>query len=159
MNPIKLFLLATLFLFGACNGQKKTALQKETVAMNDQLQLLVSDDHSGADVSENLIIRDTKALREFYSKINMTRKPGLPVPEIDFKKEMVIITCSGERNDGSSPVLSVEEVTDSQMVLSTSLKSATKNSAQAITSPFSIYKMPLTDKEIVIDEDKELKNN
>lgn len=151
MKPFQLVLLAPLFLFMACNAQKKTATQKEASAMNQNLQLLVSDDYSGAEVSETLVIKDQKALKLFYSKVNVTRKPGLPVPEIDFSKEMVIITCSGERNDGSLPVLSVEEVTDSRLVLSTSLKSDKKNSVAAITSPFSLYKLPLTDREIVFE--------
>ena len=150
MNPYKLFILGALFLFIGCNGQKKTAMQQETLAMNDKLQLLVSNDYSGVDVPETLVIKDNKALESFYAKINVTRKPGLPIPQVDFKEDMIIVVCSGERNDGSSQLLSVAEVTASQLVLATSLQLDKKNTSTAITSPFNIYKLPLTDKEIVI---------
>ena len=97
---MKLFLIGTLFLFMACNGQKKTTMQNGA-ELNAGLQLVVSDEHSGAEFSETIVIKDVKALKSFYSKINMTRKPGLAVPDINFEKDMIVITCSGERNDGA----------------------------------------------------------
>lgn len=145
---MKLFLVGTLFLFFACNGQKKTAM-KNGEELNSGLELIASDNHSGAEISETLVITNYEALKLFYSKINMTRKPGLPLPEVDFKKEMVVITCSGEGTDSPLPTLKVKEETASQMVLSTDFLVDEKNTSQAITSPFSVYKMPLTDKEIV----------
>lgn len=147
---MKLFFIGTLFLFVACNGQKKATMQNEAET-NAGLQLIVSDDHSGAEVSETMVIRDAKALKSFFSKINMTRKPGLPVPDVNFEKDMIIITCTGERNDGALPTLLVKKETTSQMVLFTSLQTDKKNTSHAITSPFSIYKMPLTDKEIIFE--------
>lgn len=148
---VKVFATGMVLLFLACNGHKKTTLKngEESDAL---LQLILNDDHSGAEISETLVITDYKTLESFYSQINMTRKPGLPVPEIDFKKEMIVITCSGERNDGSIPELAIMKETDSQLVLSVSLQSATEKYAGAITSPFSVYKMPLTDKKIIFEE-------
>lgn len=152
---MKLFLLGTLFLFVACNGQKKATMQQDTAATNTGLELLVSDEHSGAEVSETIVIKDAKALKTFFSKINRTRKPGLPVPDVNFEKDMIVITCSGERNDGAMPTLMVKEETTSQMVLTTVLQPDKKNTSQAITSPFSIYKMPLTEKEIIFEKAKQ----
>lgn len=149
---MKLFLIGTLFFFVACNGQKKATVQKDTAAINTELKLLISDDYSGSEVSETIVIKDAKTLKSFFSKINMTRKPGLPMPDVNFEEEMIVITCSGERNDGALPTLLVKEETTSQMVLATVLQSARKNTSHAITSPFSMYKMPLTDKEIIFEE-------
>lgn len=151
---MKLFLIGALFLFVACNGQKKATMQSDTLATNTGLQLLVSDDHSGAEVSETIVIKDVKALKSFFSKINMTRKPGLPVPDVNFENDMIVITCSGVRNDGALPTLIVKEETNSQMVLFTGLQSDKEKTSHAITSPFSIYKMPLTDKEIIFEVSK-----
>lgn len=151
ITNMKLFFVGILFLFFACNGQKKTTMQNSEASSN-QLQLIVSDDYSGAEVSETLVITNLKELQLFYSKINMTRKPGLPLPDVNFEKEMIVITCSGERNDGSLPILMFKEETVSQMILSAELQLDKKNNSQAITSPFSIYRMPLTDKEIIFEE-------
>lgn len=150
---MKLFLVGTLFLILACNGQKKTTMQNSDPSRN-QLQLLVSDDYSGIVVSETLVITNRKELQSFYAKVNRTRKPGLPLPDVDFEKELILITCGGERNDGSLPILSVKEETTSQMVLLTQLQVDKTYNSQAYTSPFSIYKMPLTDKEIIFEAAK-----
>ena len=152
---MKLFLLGTLFLLFACNGQKKASTEKEILAMDAGLELLIIDNHSGAEFSETLVIKDVIALESFYSQINRTRKPGLPVPEIDFNKEILVITCSGERNDGLVPIIRLKEETSSQVILFTELKTQENNTSPAITSPFSIYKMPLTDKEVIFAEAKQ----
>ncbi len=152
---MKLFLMGGLFLLFACNGQKKASTENEVLAMDAGLELLITDNHSGAEFSETLVIKNVKALQLFYSQINRTRKPGLPVPQIDFNKEIVVITCSGERNDGSVPVIRLKEETSSQMILFTELKTLENNTSPAITSPFSIYKMRLTDKEVIFVEPKQ----
>lgn len=144
------FVVIMMFLLLSCNGQKKVSEEKDMKNQTAGLELLHSDANSGAEDSETLIITNTKALKSFYSKVNRTRKPGLPIPDVDFEKEMVIITCSGPRTDGSLPLLKFREETDSQIMLETTVKTGPANS-QGTTSPFSLYKMPLTDKEIVFE--------
>ena len=58
-----------------------------------------------------------KTLRSFYSRINRTRKPGLPLPNIDFTKEMVLIHCSGSQNAGIQSKLSILEKTDEELIV------------------------------------------
>ena len=116
---------------------------------NEKLTLLMQDNYSGTDVAETLIIRDIKALKSFYSKINRTRKPGIPVPEVDFAKEMILVHCSGEQTNGKQAMLSVEEENDSEVIISTSVEKSKKSgTSSALISPFSVYKMPLTQKDI-----------
>ncbi|MFS4448807.1 hypothetical protein [Maribacter sp. 2307UL18-2] len=139
------------FLLVACNGQKRATAKEGGAEQQTDFELLVSDSYSGAENSETMVITSTKALVSFFAQINKTRKPGLPVPDIDFEKEMIIVTCSGPRNDGSLPVLKIKEETTSEMVLLSALKSSEDAQFQGLTSPFSLYKMPLTDKEIVFE--------
>ena len=116
---------------------------------NEKLTLILQDNYSGSDVAETLIIRDAKALKSFYSKINRTRKPGLPVPEVDFTKEMILIHCSGEQTNGEQATLSIEEENKKEVIISTSHeKSEKSDTSSALISPFSVYKMPLTQKVI-----------
>lgn len=115
----------------------------------DSLTLLVYDNYSGAEAEETLIIRDAKSLKKFFVKINRTRKPGLPVPEVDFSKDMVIIHCSPENSGSKSNTLYLKEESDDAMIIG--VKRAEMNSSSsAVTSPFSVYKLPLSDKKIVV---------
>lgn len=143
-------------IFLSCNGQKKSVIKKsasKTQDSNTLLNLIVSDNYSGADSAETLLITDIKGLQKFYSKINRTRKPGLPVPDIDFSKESVIIRCSGKQNDSSPPELYVIEVSEESVVIG--IKETIKNAkATAVTTPFSVYKIPLNKKEVIFKKEQ-----
>ena len=148
MKYLSLFIFAIIL---SCNGQKKAAMKdkNDMNVGNEKLTLLLQDNYSGTDVAETLVIKDAKALKSFYSKINRTRKPGLPVPEVDFTKEMILVHCSGEQTNGKHALLSVEEENEKEVIISTSLEKSKKSStSSALISPFSVYKMPLTSKEI-----------
>lgn len=151
----RIALITLVFILGACNGQKKViGSQNEGNAPEGNLELLIADAYSGASDDETMVIKSPKALKSFFSQINKTRKPGLPVPDIDFEKEIVVITCSGRRNNGSFPVLRIKEETTSKVVLMTTFETVKDPDNQAITSPFSLYKLPLTDKEIVFEPEQ-----
>ena len=148
MRYLSLFIFAIIL---SCNGQKKAAMKdKNDINVgNEKLTLILQDNYSGSEFEETMIIKDAKALQRFYSKINRTRKPGLPVPEVDFTKEMILIYCSGEQVNGKQVTLSIEEENDFELIIRTSVKKTQKSSTSAaLISPFSVYKMPLTSKEI-----------
>ncbi len=91
-----LFFMAIL----SCNSQEDLSVT-----------LLAEGSHGGFNDAQTLVIKDKKGLQKIYNKINMTRRPGLPIPEIDFEKEMVIALFMGEKNSGgySTKVESVKE--------------------------------------------------
>ena len=153
MRFLSLFIFALIL---SCNGQKKAAM-KDKNDMNEgseKLTLLLQDNYSGSDVAETLVITDAKELKSFYSKINRTRKPGLPVPEVDFTKEMILVHCSGEQTNGKHALLSVMEENEKEVIISTSLEKSEKSgTSSALISPFSGYKMPLTQKEITFKKE------
>lgn len=147
---MRIFFLCILLIFVTCKGQKKSAEHSQDASANETIQLLVQDDYSGAEAPESLVIKNNKELRAFYAKINRTRKPGLAIPEVDFAEEMIIVHCSGERGDGAVPTLSLSNVTEDEMVFVAKNKDSDSKTT-AITSPFSLYKIPLTDKKIVFE--------
>ena len=156
MRYLSLFIFAIIL---SCNGQKKAAMKdkNDKNVGNEKLTLLLLDNYSGTDVAETLVIKDVKALKSFYSKINRTRKPGIPVPEVDFKKEMILIHCSGEQTKGKHALLSVIEENGKEVIInvSTSVEKSEKSvSSSALISPFSVYKMPLTQKEITFKKEQ-----
>lgn len=154
------YTLVTLFIiFTSCNGQKKVSVENKVVKADSnqeaRLTLLLQDNYSGSDSVETLVIKDYKTLAKFFSKINRTRKPGLPVPEVNFSEKMVIIYCGGIRIENVLPSLSIIEETDDKMVFEPVVPvSDTKRKIGAATSPFCVYSIPFTDKEIVFNLSK-----
>ncbi|WP_299534780.1 hypothetical protein [Ulvibacterium sp.] len=147
--------LLTLFLL-SCYGQKRALEQDQEKSNTDPiLTLLLQDDYSGLDIEETSIITNTKTLQAFFVNVNRTRKPGLPLPEVDFSKETVLIYCSGEINQHVRPKLSIADVTDHSIIITPTLEEKQKKGASlVITSPFSIYKIPSTQKKIIFQKNR-----
>lgn len=143
-----------LLIFATCNAQKSKVdsdNEKEGQDTDLGLTFVAGDAYSGTEMAETLTITDTKSLQKFYSRINRTRKPGLPVPDIDFSKEMVIVRCSGTTENDATPNLCVLEVTEDEIVLGIK-ETGKKATSSAVTTPFAVYRMASTDKEIVFVE-------
>ncbi len=128
--------------------------QKETPSQGDpDIVLVAQDGFSGITEYEAGAIKDVKSLNKFYSRINRTRKPGLPIPVVDFSTEMVIVVCLGAQKQEMAPVLTRLDESDTALSLTLELSSvpAEKNQvAEMISYPFYIYKMPRTSKKLDI---------
>lgn len=146
---MKNVLILLLVMSFACKGQKEVSKEKQQ-KMNDNLVLLIEDNYSGFNVFENVIIKDKKTLQKFFSKINKTRKPGIPIPDIDFSKDVLIVVCEGEHAQGGRIDLEVLKVTDEKIELHTK-KYKSKKTSSAMVSPFKVYKLALSKKEIIIE--------
>ena len=117
----------------------------------ENLELIAQDGYSGILEYDAQIIRDSKSLRTFYTQINKTRKPGLPVPKVDFSNEMVLLLCLGEQKGSKAPLLSKAEETEGNMTITIALSDLEDKKgldSQTISHPFYLYKMSLTSKTI-----------
>lgn len=151
LASLRIGLLLLLLTIVSCNSQKKALTGAEHEQNNsDSLVLLVQDTYAPVDSAETLVIRDENSLRKFFSRINMTRKPGIPVPEVDFSKEMILIFCAGTYKNEAFPSLSIVEETEKEVVVSAAEKKPDESTTSIpLVSPFSVYKMPVTSKEVV----------
>lgn len=119
-----------------------------------KLTLVLQDNYSGSSNQETFIIKDGKSLKKFFIQVNKTRKPGLPLPEVDFTKEMVLIHCSGEQPLGRQITLAVADENEHELIVRSSIeKKKGKTSSSVIISPFKVYKMPLTAKKIIFQKE------
>lgn len=144
-------LLLSLFLIGiSCAGQKGLPADnaKDSHQEVQMLEHLLSDSHSGVEQETFMVVRDSKALRNFFLQINKTRKPGLSVPVVDFTKEIVVIYCGGIGPGYRS--VKIELLKESQDTIILGLKEGTPSQKGGIleTTPFCMYKLPFTQKEI-----------
>ncbi|NNF20038.1 MAG: hypothetical protein HKN61_09685, partial [Flavobacteriaceae bacterium] len=116
----------------SCNFYKGKS-QSNSDQQAPELTLLMSDPYGGGEQQEILLIENQKALKAFFAKVNRSRKPGLPLPEVNFEKDMVIIYFSGQTTQEELPLLSVEELQDEKLLLSVndreSLKDGNTNTA------------------------------
>ncbi|WP_340077563.1 protease complex subunit PrcB family protein [Leptobacterium sp. I13] len=129
---------------------------KEVNSIDDQqtypYKLIVQDVIGGPENPQILVIKEPSLLQEFYAKINMTRKPGLAVPKVNFKKETIIILCMGLKKTAGyqSKINTIEEQEDTIIVYVEEITPAKDDFVPTvITQPFSVYKIPKKNKKIV----------
>ncbi|MCM4150968.1 hypothetical protein DHD05_05130 [Arenibacter sp. N53] len=148
---MRLLLLIICLLGTACVGQKTVPSSVDNSSERDsrELQLVMEDNYSGVEQPEFQVVRDPKALKNLFLQINKTRKPGLPIPEIDFSEELLLVYCSGtELGVGRLEMVVVEESLGNITMGLKERISSKKESLNAATTPIYIYKMPVTQKEI-----------
>ncbi|WP_421811664.1 hypothetical protein [Flagellimonas sp.] len=133
----------------SCKAQKEGA-----ASVGEEIEDLVLVDHdnfTNIDSFETRVIRDIKSLRKFYSQINQTRKPGLPVPTVDFSQHILVLVCLGEQQGETVPLISKLKETEVELTMAVELsKKGSKGdmSNQMVYFPFYLYKLPLVDKAI-----------
>ncbi|MEJ1222339.1 hypothetical protein [Sediminicola sp. 1XM1-17] len=116
----------------------------------DSTTLVLKDSHSNMDSTQVQIIKEEKTLKRFLMEVNKTRKPGIPVPEIDFSKDMLILVCVGEQHGDLEPSLSVLKKSDSEMVIEITKNEGVDSSNMAISTPFFLYRVPVSEKKITL---------
>lgn len=147
---LKLFILSLCTFLLCCKARKEAAKAIYPKDVDSPLTLILEDDYSGYEATESLIIENAKSLKAFFSKINRTRKPGLPVPKIDFSQETVIVFCPGIQKSGLRSRLQFVMETDDEMVFKSIEEGVVNELTFAEISPFYLYKMPLTSKKITV---------
>ncbi|MEO9513955.1 MAG: hypothetical protein ABJN84_02365 [Flavobacteriaceae bacterium] len=148
---MKYIAISLVLLLTCCKAQEN----KKLIADQDieDIVLIADDAYSGIEKYETEIIRDVKSLTKFYSRINRTRKPGLPVPVVDFSTSMVVAVCLGQQKGNVIPILKRGEESDNTQSLTlviSQISSKTKESSQAIAYPFYVFKMPISMKKTEI---------
>lgn len=141
----RLILIVVVFAF-SCKSQKN---EQQGPVMNEDndLILLLEDAYFPADLPLTMTINNQKSLNSFFAKVNTTRKPGIPVPTVDFDKKMIIVVCAGEQKGIESLQLLKTNETESRIEIEMIL---IKNDIgkELTIYPFCVYKLPKTSKTI-----------
>lgn len=146
-----LFAIAMVCLL-SCKAQNQGA---SPVGENiEGLTLIEYQNFTNIDSFETRVIKDTKTLGKLYRQINKTRKPGLPVPMVDFSKDMLIVVCLGEQHGEKTTVLSKLKETDQEMLIAIEAHNVSEKEmpSQPVYFPFYLFKMPLVGKKIVFQQ-------
>jgi len=142
---MKLYMLLTVLIL-SCSSTKNIDVPIKTENNTNKLlfETLIEDQIGGYATPEIRVVKDRESLLKVYGQLNRTRKPGFPIPEIDFSKETIVAVFMGEKNTGGYGVV-VEDVKEEKDKLVVSIKE-TKPSTGAmvitvITQPFCIVKI------------------
>lgn len=144
------------------NTQEPTTKTQEPMTDNkvtqpsEEFEIILQEAYGGLEKSEQRVITDTEGLQEIYGIINRFRRPGLPVPEVDFKSYVVVALFMGEKPNGgfSTEVQSISTANDRLIVNITEIgPKPTDNVTMAICQPFCFVKIPRPDegKKIVFE--------
>lgn len=149
---IRIVLAFIVMLTLSCKTNKNMdSTTTNTPVQEMGLDLVLSDNYGGTELPEVQVIRDPETLKQFFYKINKTRKPGLPVPEIDFGSKTVVIYCTGRMQGTEIPTLAIMQETEDEIRLGVNYPDAQTVEATAVVMPFGLYTLPVTDKKISIE--------
>ncbi|WP_350291603.1 hypothetical protein [uncultured Croceitalea sp.] len=144
---MKFVLIALVILTSSCKNQKGLVVTDES--QDNSLTLLVQDGYFFTDSIETSVVRDEKTLKSFFSRVNRTRKPGLPVPKINFEEEMVLVVCMGEQKTTAMPYLDLVARDNQKIKVGIAVQNETETKNTVVSYPFCVYKIPTSEKEII----------
>ncbi|WP_209399681.1 hypothetical protein [Pseudozobellia sp. WGM2] len=149
---ISWLLILLVFVALSCKGQKNKPNQilgKSDLAKST-LTLLSRDYIDSTSVERVLVIRDFKSLQKLYSKINSTRKPGLPLLKVDFSTNMLLFYRHRNFNANTTSQLVLSKSTQDSLILIERENDFIRESSSTMLVPFSIYLLNKMDKKVVI---------
>lgn len=152
-REIKYLFLLLLVVWSACKGPKDVS-GEAAQSGEKALTLLLSDLYGGAGQEELRIIRDPAELIKCFAIINRTRKPGLPVPKIDFDKNVALLYSPGKMHDTVLPELYYAGKSVGKLIVGVKPKE-TKNEEQPgapVVEPFLLYTIPARNEEIGLSD-------
>lgn len=147
---MKIFAFIFSILILGCNTQQKTTEGEKNTDANINITLLNEGSHGGFDEAKSLVIKTEEELQKIYTKINMIRRPGLPVPKIDWENEMVIAIFMGEKTTGgySAKVENIIQNSDNSLEVIVNEKAPQGMATMVICQPFYICKVKRNDNEV-----------
>jgi hypothetical protein len=154
--------LVPLSIFLSCNTSKEVsnsvaspdgkaqidnpmAEKNEESAPSQEFTILLQEAYGGLEKSEERLITNENELKEIYGIINRFRRPGIPVPKVDFKSHIVVALFMGEKVTGgfSTEVDSVSIENDNMVVhIKENAPKSTDIVTMAICQPFCFVLIP-----------------
>ena len=83
-----------------CTG-KKSIINTNTEITFDKV---TSQSHGGTLEEKFVLVKSNAELKKIFTQLNITRKPGIPLPLIDFDKESIIVLFLGQQNSGGHTI-------------------------------------------------------
>lgn len=132
----------SLLLLATCKGADTATSEKDGNLV--PFQTLITASQSNIESPQQSIIRSQEELETIFSEINKTRKPGIPIPEIDFNKQIIAFVNLGQTSTGGYTV-TVDKILmkKEKVVIYVGGKSPkpNENVTMMLTTPFTMVKL------------------
>lgn len=142
MHSMAFNLLGLCFVILACGTAQQIP---ETTPNPTSCEVLISDEFGNTPEGKIVIARDPETARQEYSRINMTRKPGYEMPDIDYRENALVFVFLEEKASGGYGIEWLDCAQHNQGI-SVILKAIEPEEGAyvttAITSPFMVIKVP-----------------
>lgn len=124
--------------------------QEKVFGTESFYELVYEGSMSNIDYQTALVIESEEEMQHQFATINRTRKPGLKLPVVDFKKEVLIFAYAGRHNSGgySVDVSKVNNEDDQIHFYFTIQQPQSDMVSMSLTSPFKIIRVERDDKKI-----------
>ena len=142
-KSISIVLVFTLIFLTSCKGQSLNVTSNFT-----DMELILQDNYGGSEEEELLVIKNQQMLNDYFGILNRTRKPGFPIPKVDFSKKIIVIWSPGENNSDSN--LKIKSSNSDSLLLQKIIVKK-DGATTAITRPVYVYKLPNENETIKIE--------
>tara|TARA_B100000508_G_scaffold132537_1_gene121580 strand:+ start:939 stop:1403 length:465 start_codon:yes stop_codon:yes gene_type:complete len=135
MSYLKLFLFVLLMGCKSQSPQENPSVQGKPLSF----EVLIQGSHSNMEAQAYLVLQDHASLQKVFSEINKTRKPSMPVPDIDFSKKTVLFLNMGQSSTGGHHI-SVGKIIKTEASIDVYVEGKSpkpgENVTMVITQPF-----------------------
>ncbi len=145
-----LFLVISSITFtSSCKGKKMDTPEK-VFGLTSYYEVMLEGNNSNHGLQETIVVQSEESMQELMGQINSTRKPGLKIPSVNFKKEALVFAYGGQKSTGGYSV-EVTEVRNEKNLLHFNfelIKAEGDMATMSLTTPFQIIKVTHDDKKI-----------
>lgn len=119
------------------------AIQNKNSNKEIKLELIESHSHGGFKSEQYHTVTNHIELKQLYTQLNLSRKPGLPIPEVNFETESIIAFFMGQKMSGgfSIKIDSIKQINKTNVEIKLKETEPKDMATMAITSPFVVYKV------------------
>ncbi len=151
MKNFSLFLLFSILLLVfsiSCKCNKKTTNNANNLTIKEisiPYKILFNNEHSNIKEKKNVVIKNITDLKVIYASINSTRRPGLPLPKVNFKKEKVLGLFLGEKSS-SGYQIQIDSIQNNgkEIVVNYKINTPKRMASMVITQPTLLILIPKT---------------
>jgi len=134
-------IIALLFVLTVSCKSNDMALKKTIISTK-----ILSGEHSNITEAKQLVVTSKEALQALFKNINKTRSPKVALPEINFKKELVLALFMGSKTSGGYATKIDHITVNKDAVYVYYTESYPKGMATSVmTQPYYLASYPKTD--------------
>ncbi len=143
-----LLLAASSITVTNCKGKKVDTTEK-ILGIESYYEIVLENNNSNHEIKEAVVIQSQEKMQNLFSEINMTRRPGIPLPNVDFNKESLIFAYGGRLSTGGNK-MNITQVKneDDQLHFEFQIIKPQGTATMSITTPVMIVRIKNDDRKI-----------